>query len=217
MLELFSKHSVIDLPQVRVPEPYNERHELHSDDQVSRVLKYIYGNQNIGLIRDEINEQNFFSLYSQAFALGCDRLLDDLRELAVTALLNDQTVLKLYRDAVEHLDTKIMSACTQIIVERFEDICTSDENDDKTIHLLKLSLDNFTTILKSDNLNLVHEETLIELIRKYIAIRDAIPKGLPQSAEETAGADLWALLTDAEKENRNTIYEEEEKKRQTAA
>ena len=56
MLELFSKHSVIDLPQVRVPEPYNERHELHSDDQVSRVLKYIYGNQNIGLIRDEINE-----------------------------------------------------------------------------------------------------------------------------------------------------------------
>ena len=112
MLELFSKHSVIDLPQVCVPEPYNERHELHSDDQVSRVLKYIYGNQNIGLIRDEINEQNFFSLYSQAFALGCDRLLDDLRELAVTALLNDQTVLKLYRDAVEHLDTKIMSACT---------------------------------------------------------------------------------------------------------
>ena len=112
-----------------------------------------------------------------------------------------------------------MSACTQIIVERFEDICNSDENDDnqKTIHLLKLSLENFTTILKSDNLNLVHEETLLELIKKYIAIRDAIPKGLPQSAEETAGADLWAPLTDAEKESRNTIFEEEEKKRQTAA
>ena len=49
-----------------------------------------------------------------------------------------------------------------------------------------------------------------------MAIRDAIPNSLPQSAEEKAGADLWALLTDAEKENRNLIFEEEAKKRQTA-
>ena len=49
-----------------------------------------------------------------------------------------------------------------------------------------------------------------------MAIRDAIPNSLPQSAEEKAGADLWALLTDAEKENRNLLFEEEAKKRQTA-
>ena len=45
MLEVFTKHSVADLPRVRVPEPFNQKNELHSDDQVSRILKYIYGNQ----------------------------------------------------------------------------------------------------------------------------------------------------------------------------
>ena len=58
----------------------------------------------IGLIRDEINEENFYSLYAQAHALGCERLLEDLRELSITSLLNDQTVLKLYLDADEHKD-----------------------------------------------------------------------------------------------------------------
>ena len=45
MLEVFMKHSVEDLPRIRVPEPFNQKNELHSDDQVSRILKYIYGNQ----------------------------------------------------------------------------------------------------------------------------------------------------------------------------
>ena len=42
---------------MRVPEPFNQKNELHSDDQVSRILKYLYGNQSIGLIRDEINDE----------------------------------------------------------------------------------------------------------------------------------------------------------------
>ena len=45
MLEAFSKHSVEDLPRIQAPEPFNQKSELHSDDQVSRILKYIYGNQ----------------------------------------------------------------------------------------------------------------------------------------------------------------------------
>lgn len=64
MLEVFTKHSVKELPKVRVPEPFNQKNELHSDDQVSRILKYLYGNQSIGLIRDEINDENFYSLYA---------------------------------------------------------------------------------------------------------------------------------------------------------
>ena len=64
MLEVFTKHSVKELPKVRVPEPFNQKNELHSDDQVSRILKYLYGNQNIGIIRDEINDENFYSLYA---------------------------------------------------------------------------------------------------------------------------------------------------------
>jgi len=45
MLEVFSKYSVAELPVVKVPEPFSEKNMVHSDDQVSRILKYIYGNQ----------------------------------------------------------------------------------------------------------------------------------------------------------------------------
>lgn len=172
MLEVFTKHSVKDLPTVRVPEPFNQKNEMHSDDQVSRILKYIYGNQNIGLIRDEINEENFYSLYAQAWALGCERLLEDLRVLSITSLLNERTVLKLYLDAVEHNEIMIMEACSSVITERFEEICQRGEPD--VNYLLELDLNNFVSILRSDNLNLVAEDILINIVKKYIALRDIV-------------------------------------------
>ena len=92
--------------------------------------------QNIGLIRDEINEDNFYSLYAQAYALGCERLLEDLRVLAITSLLNERTVLKLYLDAVEHQENEIMEACTKVIAERFDEIAVREEPD--LSHLLEL-------------------------------------------------------------------------------
>ena len=141
--------------------------------------------------------------------MGCEYLLEELRQLATTSLLNDRTVLRLYNDAIEHEDTFIMEACSQVIIARFEDICQRDEEDG---NLMELSLENFTAILKSDKLNLVNEEQLIELVRKYIAIRDAVPSKAPTTAEEKCGANLWALLNDAEREAREKVFDEEQKK-----
>jgi len=134
------------------------------------------------MIRDEINEENFYSLYAQAYSLGCDRLLEDLRELSITSLLNERTVLKLYLDAVEHKDEKIMEACANVITERFEEICSS-ENEDGIKHLLELGLANLVQILRADNLYLINEETLIEVIRRYIAVRETQIKKA-ESAEQ---------------------------------
>ena len=169
MLEVFMKHSVEELPRVVVPQPFNQKNEIHSDDQVSRILKYLYANQNIAIIRDEINDENFYSLYAQAYAMGCERLLEDLRELAITSLLNDQTVLKLYLDAIEHQDQKILEACTFVIIERFEEIVSQQGN---LTHMIELDIENLLSILKSDKLNLVNESTLIDLVREYIRVRD---------------------------------------------
>ena len=133
------------------------------------------------MIRDEINEENFYSLYAQAYALGCERLLEDLRELSITALLNEHTVLHLYLDAVEHNDTKIMEACSNVIIERFEEICAAQDPELK--HLMELNLENFISIMKSDGLNLLNEDILIDLVRNYINIREVEPKKV-LSAEE---------------------------------
>ena len=82
---------------------------------------------------------------------------------------------------------------------------------------MELDLENLLSILKSDKLNLVNEVTLVELVGRYMDIRDTIPSKLPESAEEQAGPELWALLTPAEQENRTTIFNEEEEKKVAAA
>ena len=103
-----------------------------------------------------------------------------MRTLAITSLLNERTVLKLYLDAVEHHDAEIMEACTKVITERFEEI--SNREEPELSHLLELDIENFIQILKSDNLNLLAEETLIEIIRQYITIREKIGPKKPETA-----------------------------------
>ena len=84
--------------------------------------------QKIGLIRNEVNEANFYSLYAQAHALRCESLIEDLRELCITSLLNPRTALKTYNDVVEHKDVQIMEACVAIILDSFEEICEDVES-----------------------------------------------------------------------------------------
>lgn len=60
MLEVFTKHTAKQLPRVKCPEPFNQKNELHSDDQVSRIIKYIYGNQVRSLI---FMAQSFLSVF----------------------------------------------------------------------------------------------------------------------------------------------------------
>ena len=170
MLEVFMKYSPAELPIVRVPEPYAQKNISHSDDQVSRILKYLYANQNIGIIRDEVNEDNFFSLYAQSRALGCEKLNEDLRDLCMTSLLNSKTVLKHYNDVVEHQDSRIMEASSRIIIADFTDII--DRNDDAVEQMIQLEYQNFIDTISSDQLHIHDEEILIEIVRRYIATRD---------------------------------------------
>ena len=167
------------------------------------------------MIRDEINEENFYSLYAQAYSLGCERLLEDLRELSITSLLNEHTVLHLYLDAVEHHEVKIMEACSYVIIERFEEIC--NRQDDKQLSdLMELDLENFIDILKSDGLNLVNEDILIEIVRSYISIREKVVPKLADTAEARTPPALWALLTSDEKNNRIASFDAEKKTKDVA-
>ena len=123
-------------------------------------------------------------------------------------------MLKLYLDAIEHQDQKILEACTCVIIERFEEIVAQHGN---LTHMIELDIENLLSILKSDKLNLVNESTLVDLVREYIRVRDEIPSKLPETAEERAGPELWALLTDTERENRELAFKEEEEKKQIVA
>ena len=57
MLDVFKAHKVKKLRKVKIPEPVStESGRNASDDQVQRILKYVYSNQDIYSIRDEITE-----------------------------------------------------------------------------------------------------------------------------------------------------------------
>mmetsp|Transcript_37987 Transcript_37987/g.46371 ORF Transcript_37987/g.46371 Transcript_37987/m.46371 type:complete len:188 (-) Transcript_37987:1458-2021(-) len=159
------------------------------------------------MIRDEVNEENFYSLYAQAQALGCERLRDDLRDLCMTSLLNERTVLKHYNDVVEHQDKRIMEACANIIMHSFSEII--DRGEEAIEQLIELEFTNFVDTLSSDNLSIKDEEILIEIVRRYISARDKAGPKQPTTAEQLVKPELWALLNEEERQSRQTAFEEE--------
>ena len=64
-------------------------------------------------------------------------------------------------------------------------------------------------------MNLLNEDLLIELVRSYINIRDKIEPKKANSAEAQTPPALWALLTEAERDNRKATFEAEAAVRNT--
>ena len=105
-----------------------------------------------------------------------------------------------------------MTACSDVITERFEEIVNKVKSTNSTEHFMELDLENFINILRSDNLNLVNEDILVDVVKQYIQVRDKVEPKKADSAEDQTPANLWALLTDAEKENRRTAFKEAQDK-----
>ena len=99
--ELFRKYDCKALPEVTVPHPFNQIYENNSDDQVIRILKYIYASQDIYKIKNEISCENIFNLYAQAYALRCEKLMADLTAVIIEDLLLDETQPSPFRQAAE--------------------------------------------------------------------------------------------------------------------
>ena len=55
ILTLFKKYPVAELPRIKAPLGYH-KHDEGSDDQISRILKYLYGNQDIYKIKAEVTD-----------------------------------------------------------------------------------------------------------------------------------------------------------------
>ena len=72
------------------------------------ILSIMLFLKDINSIAEEITDKNFFALYANAYAFGCDKLQLELGDLAIKKLLKDTTASKMYLDAVEHNDKKIM-------------------------------------------------------------------------------------------------------------
>ena len=140
--------------------------------------------------------------------------MEDLRDLCMTSLLNERTVLKHYNDVVEHQDQRIMQACAQIIMASFSEIVDGGEG--ALEQLIELEYENFVGTISNDALGINDEEILIEIVRRYIQAREQAGPKKPTMAEQLVKPDLWALLNEEEKQSRQTAFEEEEAKKKAA-
>ena len=87
--------------EVAVPAPYNQAYENNSDDQVIRIFKYFYANQDFKSIQEEISDKNIYALYSQAYAMRCDKLLQELNRHIISNMLSVNNVAHFLQESIE--------------------------------------------------------------------------------------------------------------------
>lgn len=153
MLNVFKEHKVKELKTVTIPEPlFTESGKNASDDQILRILKYVYSNQNIYSIKDMITETNVFAIYAQAYVLKMKKLMADLAEIICSNILTQDNCTVFYYDSIKFHDEKIQKACENLMVKKFAEIV---ETNDKPF--LNLPLKNFISVCKNSSLNVQHE------------------------------------------------------------
>ena len=122
LLKVFKLHDVATLKKISIPEAFPTDSGKKADDPILKILKYIYSNQNIYKIKDEITDANLFSLYAQAYALEMTKLLSDLTEFAKHELLNQDNCTVFYADAIKFKNKDLAKACESLMVQKFAEI-----------------------------------------------------------------------------------------------
>jgi hypothetical protein len=143
-----------------------------SDENVNRILKYIYNNQDFNVIKKEINEQNVSAFYSQAYVMRCENLIKNLESMIVKEILKASNSTEFYLDAISFNSKIIALACEELIQQSFSEIIKSEEG---TKFLLGIPFSYMRSICCSNKLNIADEKDLIGLFEKYLAFRDNLP------------------------------------------
>jgi hypothetical protein len=153
-----------------------------------------------------------FSLYSQAVALECDKLVNDLTDLIITELLNIGNVAHFYADAIQFSNDRLCQACEDLLISKFDDIQTDSRD-----FICSIPVAQFVKLLLNDELNIQQESSLVSLVKDFIKRRSQIKEepvwGPPA---ETTDPNVWKLLSAEEKKVRNDQFAEQDKERTAA-
>jgi hypothetical protein len=89
-LEVFRSSDPAVLTSVDIPLPIKTKSNEGStviDEHFSKILRFIYNNQDFGVIKSDINESNVSIIYSQAYIMRCEKLLPMLDDMIVKSIL----------------------------------------------------------------------------------------------------------------------------------
>ena len=88
----------VDCPKP-VPTSYDQTGAC-SDENINRILKFLYNNQDFSSIRHELNPENVSAFYSQAYVMKCTNLMKALDELIIQEVLCPENAAQFYLDSI---------------------------------------------------------------------------------------------------------------------
>jgi hypothetical protein len=196
-------------PYVEVPKPIitcNTQSGHVSDENVNRILNYIYHNQDFKVIKPEITDKNVSSFYSQAYVMKCHTLLKELDDMIIQELLTPTNCTLFYLDAIRFENKNISLACEQLMQQNFDQIVHSEEG---RAFLLNLPFTYIRSLCESNSLNIKDEYALVDLFERYLAHRDELE---PIAEEKPDIKKFESMLKKEELDNREKEGKEKQDK-----
>ena len=124
-LELFLSEDVSKITKFDAPKPIPVNGD--ADDALSKILKFVYNNQNFDVIKDEINEHNAIFLLSQAHTLRSEYLKQCLEGVIIERVLKPENCTALYLDSLKFNSENLQKQCEEHLVMHFEEISKQEK------------------------------------------------------------------------------------------
>lgn len=138
--------------------------------------------------------------------LKLNKLINDLEDFIVNDLLDNENSINFYLDGIRFESQKVTSACEKLLVQEFQEVCTSK---DGHYFLSQLPLPYFQNLMKDNELNVDNETRVLECVEKYIRHRADIH---PDKTDEEKKAERAAIEAAGEEPPPDPEEEEKAKK-----
>jgi hypothetical protein len=151
-LEVFLTEDVSKITKFDAPKPIPVNGD--ADDALSKILKFIYNNQNFEVIKEEINENNAIFLMSQAHTLKSDYLKSCIEGVIIEKILKPDNCTSLYLDSLKFNTETLQKQCEEHLVIHFEEISKQEKG---LQFLMDLPEKAFRSLISADNLYITDE------------------------------------------------------------
>ena len=185
--------TVIPLPEQIV----SEFSKGNPKESLEKVIRYCYANQNYDTIKDEITENNIFTVLSYAHCLGIKSLVQHLEQAIMKNVVNENNVTKVLNDAILYEMPQLKDVCLNKIKGIYGKI-----NEGEKKNILDFNFDLFKAMISSDDIEVANEKEICQLVEEYIKDRRALAPVEEKKPEEEK----------KEEEKKEEEKKEEEKK-----
>lgn len=171
--EVLTKNPAVDrlvMPNPIIP-VFSRSGNIHNAYQA--VLDTVYSNKSIKeLVNQGLSADNCFAYYGVAASLGLSIMQNIIIEYISGSVLNQGNISSILTDSTKMQIPNLIDKCTFHLLQDFGVALNSKEQSQQ---LLNLPYDDFLNIISRDDMQVDSEDSIFDLVIKYIDMRDKAP------------------------------------------